>query len=421
MQINSIKQLCSCVDTAVKNVRITDVHTHLFSKCFGDLFLYGIDELLTYHYLISETFRHIDMPYDDFWKMSKREQADLVWKTLFVDNTPVSEACRSIITIFRSLGLETSNKDLDYYRHYFESLNLSEYIDRVFDIVGLDCLVMTNDPFDDNEKKVWDDGYMKDERFKAALRVDFLLNFPEKAFAKLMEWGYRVELDPSGSLSEETNEEIKRFFNEWIDKMDALYCAASLPPSFVMDDGSLRSRIIKNCIMPVCRSRNIPMGLMIGVKRQVNPYLRLAGDSVGKTDIKALEYLCSNYPDVKFLVTMLSLENQHELIVTTRKFRNIMLFGCWWFVNNPSIIESLTRMRIEMLGMSFIPQHSDCRVFEQLISKWQHSKVIISKVLVEKYKDLMDTGYVLSEEEVTRDVANLFGGTFWRFLGRKKC
>lgn len=415
MQLNNQNEIKYCVDKAIQNVKITDMHTHLFSECFGGLFLYGIDELLTYHYLIAETFRlNSEITYEAFWNLDKKEQSDIVWKTLFVDNTPISEVTRSIITMFKKLGLDVNNRDINYYRQYFASKTLSRHIDDVFEIVGLDCVVMTNDPFDPNEKKVWDNGYAKDERFKAALRVDVLLNTPEVAFEKLKEWGYAVELDMSGS----TVSEIKRFLTEWIERMEALYCAVSLPPNFVMNDGSVRAQIIENCIIPVCSEKDIPLGLMIGVKRQVNPYLKLAGDALGKADTGSLEYLCSKYPDNKFLVTMLSFENQHELIVLTRKFRNIMLFGCWWFVNNPTTIEFLTSLRIEMLGTSFIPQHSDCRVFEQLISKWEHSKIIISKVLAEKYFELLEVGYELTEEQIKRDVENYFGGNFWRFLGK---
>jgi hypothetical protein len=43
---------------------------------FGELLLWGIDDLLVYHYLVSEAFRYLDMPYDKFWAQSKTEQAD---------------------------------------------------------------------------------------------------------------------------------------------------------------------------------------------------------------------------------------------------------------------------------------------------------------------------------------------------------
>ncbi len=140
---------------------------------------------------------------------------------------------------------------------------------------------------------------------------------------------------------------------------------------------------------------------------------------MGKADINAVNYLCAHYPHNKFMVTMLSRENQHELCVTARKFRNLMIFGCWWFLNNPSLIDEITRMRFELLGSSVIPQHSDARVLDQLIYKWAHSRRIIASVLSEKYRDLMDTGWVLTEEEIRRDVNKLFGGTFEEFLSKK--
>src|SRR5207248_4150352 len=86
-------------------------------------------------------------------------------------------------------------------------------------------------------------------------------------------------------------------------------------------------------------------------------------------DVTALERICAEYPDVRFLVTILSRENQHELCVSARKFNNLMPFGCWWFLNNPSIVSEITRERLELLGSSFIPQHSDASVLEQLIYK----------------------------------------------------
>jgi hypothetical protein len=116
---------------------------------------------------------------------------------------------------------------------------------------------------------------------------------------------------------------------------------------------------------------------------------------------------------------MLARENQHELCVAARKFPNLLVFGCWWFLNNPSLVEEVTRMRLELLGLSVIPQHSDARVLDQLIYKWEHTKAVITEVLIDKYADLSATGWRVSEEEVRRDVTMLFGGNFWAFLKKE--
>ena len=88
---------------------------------------------------------------------------------------------------------------------------------------------------------------------------------------------------------------------------------------------------------------------------------------MGKSDVGAVERLCAAYPDARFMVTMLAREDQHELSIAARKFPNLFLFGCWWFLNVPSLIEEMTRMRFELLGTSVLPQHSDARVLDQVI------------------------------------------------------
>ena len=64
--IKTVDQLQTTISEVVHTQSITDIHTHLFSQPFGELLLWGIDELLTYHYLIAEVFRKSDVSYPDF-------------------------------------------------------------------------------------------------------------------------------------------------------------------------------------------------------------------------------------------------------------------------------------------------------------------------------------------------------------------
>ena len=188
--------------------------------------------------------------------------------------------------------------------------------------------------------------------------------------------------------------------------------AISLPDSFQFPEESARGRIFSQVVLPACQEFNLPLSLMIGVRRQVNPRIRLAGDGVGKADLRALETLCRDYPENRFLVSVLSRENQHELCVYARKFNNLMPFGCWWFMNNPSIVNEITRERIEMLGTSFIPQHSDARVLEQLIYKWKNTRRTLAPVLTESYRLAIDDGREITREDIKRDVERLFRCNF---------
>jgi len=398
----------------VETTPVYDIHTHLYDPAFGELLLWGIDELLIYHYLIAEGFRQFDLGYDHFWALSKTQQADAIWKALFLDHSPISESCRGVLTVLNSLGLDVKPRDLPALRQHFARWKVEDFTTRCLDLANVRQVCMTNSPFDDLERPVWDRGFARDPRFVAALRIDPLLMDWTNTVPKLRDWGYEVSADFSGS----TFDEVRRFLGEWTRRIDAQYCMVSLTPDFAFPAHTDTARLIEHAILPHGREHGQAFAMMIGVKRNVNPSLRLAGDSVGLSAISAVESLCAEYPENKFLCTMLALENQHELCVTARKFRNLHIFGCWWFLNNPSIIETMTRMRIELLGLSVTPQHSDCRVLDQLVYKWSHSRQIIGKVLAEKYDDLAATGWEPTRAEIERDVRDLFGGALETFLKR---
>lgn len=406
--------LRNAVHRIVQDTPVLDMHTHLYAPAFGDkLLLWGIDELLTYHYLIAEFFLASDMPYDTFWALDKRAQADAIWQTLFVDHTPLSEACRGVITVLDKLGLDPTSRDLEGYRAWFAEQDPATQVDRTFKLANMSAAVMTNDPFDDLERPVWEAELAGDPRFLAALRIDPLLNDWAGSWERVKGWGYDVE----AALTDRTLAELQRFLADWLTKLDARYMAVSLPPDFAFPEDSPRATILAEAVLPAARAHGVPFAMMIGVTRQVNPALRLAGDGVGTASLAPVEHLCAAFPENKFMVTMLARENQHALCVAARKFRNLLVFGCWWFLNNPSLIEEMTKMRLELLGPSVVPQHSDARVLEQTIYKWAHSREIITRVLRHKYADLIEAGWEITDAEIRRDVKQLLGGNFERFIG----
>ena len=412
MPVPTTTQLSQWVDDAIATTPVYDLHTHLYPENFGSLMLWGIDELLNYHYLIAETLRVSDLSYEQFWALPKQKQNDHIWQKLFVERAPISEACRGVVTVLHKLGIDTSARNLAPIREWFRAQKAGQYIDKVFKLANVRTVVMTNDALDPAERDIWLRKPPIDPRFKGVLRIDpVLLGWP-KVGDTLKGMGY----DASPDLGAASLKEIRRFLTEWIDRMSALYVAVSLPPTWKFPDDSPTTRVISEAILPVTRERNLPFALMIGVTRQVNPQLKLAGDSVAKADIHALERLCTENLRNKFLVTMLSLENQHELAVTARKMRNMMLFGCWWFLNNPSLIEEITRMRMELLGTSFVPQHSDARILDQVIYKWDHSRTIIAKVMKDKFTDVASADWNVTKHDVEATAERFLGRNFEEFL-----
>ena len=415
-QINTLTdthELRSVVDEVITTTPVLDMHTHLFAPQFGEMNLWGVDELLTYHYLIAELFRSSNTSPEQFWELSKAQQADLIWETLFVRNTPLSEATRGVVVVLAALGLNTRAGNLNEAREFFREQRAESYLNRVLELSRVNAVVMTNDPFDDNEVRIWESGIEIDARFYAALRIDPILIGWNNAVPRIAAQGFRVEPDLSGDTTGET----RRFLDKWIKRMNPLYLAVSLPDDFNFPDDTLRSRLLREVILPTCREHKIPFAMMIGVRRAVNPALRVAGDGLGRADASAVERICASFPDNRFLVTMLSRENQHELCVSARKFSNLMPFGCWWFLNNPSIISEITYERVELLGPSFIPQHSDARILDQLIYKWGHSRRVIADVLYDSYNQLLKDGRPVTRDEIERDAARFFSKNFREWVG----
>ncbi len=408
----SRENLAGIVEHELNNIRFIDVHTHLFAPSLGRLGLWGIDELLTYHYLEAELFRSSAITPEIYWSLSKEQKADVIWQALFVDNSPVSEATRGVVAVLHAFGLPTDSLDLTEARAFFAGQSIDAHISKVFEMAGISEAVMTNDPLDPTESVFWRINGVSDKRFHAALRLDRILEFWPAHWQKLAAQGYRVDGDfGSGSAWE-----LRRFLRYWCERMRPVYMAVSLPDSFSYpDENSLRTRILQESILPACREFDIPLSLMIGVRRQVNPRLRLAGDAAGKADLGSLEALCREYPRNRFLVSVLSRENQHELCVYARKFSNLLPFGCWWFLNNPSIVEEITRERIEMLGSSFIPQHSDARILEQVIYKWRNTRRTLTPILANSYRLLEQDGRPVSPERVRKDIERLFRGNLQEF------
>ncbi|MEO1718171.1 MAG: glucuronate isomerase [Planctomycetota bacterium] len=426
------EQLQETVRSIIGAQPIVDMHTHLYAPSFGasgdgsgrePMLLRGIDELLAYHYFVDEVFRVLGrdgLTPDRFWSMPLSERADLVWKTLFVERPPTSEACVGLIDVLTSLGLEPRAATLEGYRGWFAARSIGAHVDEVMRIANVQHIVMTNEPFSDVERPLWldDAASLDDSRFAAVLRVDPLVEEWGRASSMLRQWGY----DAMASESMQSADQVRRFLDDWIARIRPEYLACSLSPGFRYErttEGEPHAAVIfDHAIIPAAREHGLPVALMIGARRAVHPEMQLAGDGLGRADVDQLIALARRYPDVTFLVTMLSRENQHELCIAARKFANIFPFGCWWYLNTASQIRELTTLRLELLGTSFVPQHSDARVLEQLIYKWKSSRKIIGECLADRYVQAIDAGAVISEADIRGDVARLFETNYTGLVSR---
>eukprot|EP00931_Biecheleriopsis_adriatica_P051174 TRINITY_DN29655_c0_g2_i1.p1 TRINITY_DN29655_c0_g2~~TRINITY_DN29655_c0_g2_i1.p1 ORF type:complete len:456 (+),score=104.53 TRINITY_DN29655_c0_g2_i1:39-1370(+) len=431
MDVLTADTVAAAVQAEVQNVEVIDVHTHLLPASHGKLMLWGIDELLTYHYLVSEYFMvaPAEVTHESFFALSKSGQADLVWQGLFIERSPISEACQGVVTTLQKLGLGQllEARDLAGIRAWFASQDVDEHVEKVFKLAKVRYAVMTNIPYVEEEAQHWRVSPPKPvpHRFRTALRIDSFLKGDWTSICKALR---------SEGL-EETLDGAKEYLRKWAGILKPEYmmastphdwrypepeAAASMKPLVKAFAGFGAAELLEKVVAPTCEELSLPIAMKLGAWRGMSPELDpcCGGDGVASADISSLQALCARFPKVKFLVTVLSRANQHEVTVVCQKTRNLHLYGCWWYCNNPSIIEELTKMRLELLGTAFTAQHSDCRVLEQLLYKWDHSREVIAGALAPYYQRLVRRGWRLTRDELRRDVQLLLAGSYEAFMAR---
>lgn len=386
---------------------------------------------------------------DEFFAWPPARQAELVFEELFVKRTPISEACRGFITVLSELGLtqmlrEAASKPaaprLDALRDWFDQQDPNDYLERVCQLAKVKYVVMTNIPFVPEEATHWKQKTppVVSPRLKTALRVDPILAGDWTSVA--------AALRRNEPAHPETLEGCKAYLREWIEILKPVYLMASTPsgfkytptrrgvgragkkrrmsdedaePPFPAAGGTPTANdLLEKVLLEVAVEAGLPIAVKIGAVRGANPALRTGGDAVEVADLSWLRELCLAYPHVKFLVTVLSAVNQHELCVLAQKFGNLHVYGCWWFCNNPSIIEATTKMRLEMMGTAFTFNHTDSRVLDQLLYKWKHSRESLVPVLVAQYQKIVAAGWQVSEADIKRDVELLCGGSYEAFMAK---
>ena len=386
----------------INSTPIFDLHTHLFPPKHEGYFLLGFKNLLNYHYLIAELLTATNIDASTFYSYNDEKKASIIWNELFEKRTPVSEACAGVLSILKELNIEINNKSfLSICDEYDKKIQSDK---NIFELSNVSSLVMTNNPFDLDEWSLFNTNDWDKKIYLSSLRLDDLILEYEETLKKAKD-----------QISNQDNI-IVTYLEKCYSQSNPVYAAVSLN---LETFHKISHDSLWKDILVWLENKNLPLSLMLGVKRAVNKDFGLAGDGIGDINLKELSNLCNLFPKNKFLVTCLSLNDQHELAVLARKHPNLKIFGFWWFMNQPTIIKQILKMRIDMLGFSFIPQHSDARVSDQLIYKWSHFKKILHPILLEYYQDLLDKNFPISENILQRDIDNLLCGNAKKYLGIK--
>src|SRR5205814_4263245 len=107
-------------------------------------------------------------------------------------------------------------------------------------MAGVSTVVMTNDPLDPAEMKVWLNRLESGPPFQAALRLDKILDESSDAWKQLLNQGYNVDR----RASETCTTELRRFIHDCCRRMHPVYIAVSLPDIFQFPEETVRSRVL---------------------------------------------------------------------------------------------------------------------------------------------------------------------------------
>ena len=276
-----------------------------------DYFLEGIDNILTYHYLITEYLSSSGVDPEIFLKSNKSSQAEVIWTYLFVSNTPMSEACKGVATILNFFQINWANLSYSELVSQYNDLKLTH--EEIFSKLNIYQVAIICDPTDDEwklfEKDDWDRNL-----YKSTLRLDNLLFDQSKRYQCFNNYGITNSDSIDDSIQE--GEFFLKLLDRLWDQSEFVYAAISLSePQLIF----LKNMpIFYHYTLSWLAKKKIPLALMYGVKRQVNPKLGLGGDGFGLSGLEPLEDMLRKTDNLFLLTTLDSLLAQQTSILAKK-------------------------------------------------------------------------------------------------------
>jgi glucuronate isomerase len=415
---------------AIEPMWAVDFHSHI---PIGHESAGSMARLLCYHYSETDAM-NAGMPYEEMAQVDWEAKARFLvpYFPLSVGTTTYAglhEVARGLFGFERRITPDTWEALCDAANSRMREegwLSTALGANRIAHVFG------TNDPLENLEgAQGW---------YQPCLRVDKFINLEEHALSDTVEDLSEVTGKDIATLSDFSDAMDARF--GWFQEQGAVSIAVSLPPDFSLGAGiispgvvfdrilagdpvstddlhTLRTRLFYTAL-DLCRKYGFVFQLMSGVVRQVHRGVGNRGDGLTMHPdmFRAFWEPLNTYPDVRFDFTVLSAADQHPLCILVKNFPNAVLSGMWWYCNTPSIIETVLRMRLELVG-SYCQngQNTDAYMIEQSYYKMRQYKRALVRTLATMIEDRFFT------EEEALDIAHalLFDNPIRHFgLDRKK-
>lgn len=370
----------------------------------------SLDDILGYHYY-TELAHSAGMDHGPLAKdADPRDRVRaIVYHMEFFDNTV---QYRWFVEIARTfLGLESDRltlADATWLCNQAEKLMAApDWEEQVLRKSNIEKIFLTND-FDDPLE-----GF-DTNRYVPCLRTDdlvFHLDKPEVRERLAKATG--VEVVDAGTLRRAI-----RWLFEHFTTHGAKACAISLPPWFTPCFNIDLDRVVRYLANPLsdqtragerfhakqeernmqeavfwllaehCCEFGLPFDLMIGVNRRVYEKGVYQGQDLFDQRTSLIQYaeLFNAFPEVTFPISVLSSNQNQELVSYSWIFPNVVTNGHWWYSNVPPYIEADLRQRLSAVPkVKQIGYYSDAYKLEFCLPKYNMYRRILAQVLADDF------------------------------------
>lgn len=250
------------------------------------------------------------------------------------------------------------------------------------------------------------------EGFDTALYVpclrcdDLVFRLGEKQTVHRLSRGAGRDVHDTGSLRDAIGQRFQHFTMR-----GARACAISLPPDFepipvtpAEADSTLRrllagselnseeSRVVERFVFwtlaACCADFQLPFDLMIGVNRRVYRDGVFQGQDLfdQRTSLYQYRELFNTFPKVTFPVSVLTSNQNQELMSYAWIFPNVVPNGHWWYSNVPVYIEADASARLTAVpATKQIGYYSDAYKLEFVLPKFNMYRRILARLLAREF------------------------------------
>lgn len=367
----------------------------------------GIDALLTTPEILAEFFRRRAFRQREcggeaapaaevdasILSLAPGELADIVWRQLFVDHSPISEPCRVVLTTMGMFGLDVASGDLRVLREQYAAIPAEERLRKSLSLANVELVLH---PVESMAVEEHCAGRTRHPAFRPVLYLNELLgDWRESARTlRLRGFGLKAKVDEFTPL------ELRRHLNGEIDRLLPVGLGFDWPEGGCEPGDAGVGRLLRESVLPLCRERELPFFLGTGSAR-----------------VDGLGLLWRDFPEVRFLLFPGRESEFSAAVFAASRQRNLLLCGPDQPLSYPRVMEDYTGLRLENLGSGFHACHSGADAVEEMVGCWAHQRWVLGRALIRHYGDLWRTGWTYSGDDVRQTVSALLSGNVRGFLG----